>query len=31
MQTIKQIYVGFMRLITLNFKKWCKPTEEGWI
>ena len=24
------IYIGFMRLITLNFRKWGKSTEEGW-
>ena len=24
------LYVGFMRLITLNFNKWGKPVEEGW-
>ena len=24
------IYVGIMRMITLNFKLWCKPTEMGW-
>lgn len=24
------VYIGFMRLVTLNFKLWCKPTELGW-
>jgi len=24
------LYVGFMRLIILNFNKWGKPVEEGW-
>ena len=27
---MKTIYIGFMRLITLNFKLWGKPTKEGW-
>ncbi len=30
MKTLKCIYVGFMRMITLNFNKFCKPIEEGW-
>ncbi len=29
-QIIKPIYVGLMRMITLNFKLWGKPTELGW-
>ena len=24
------IWVGFMRMITLNFKLWRKPVELGW-
>lgn len=24
------VYVGFMRMITLNFKLFCKPVELGW-
>lgn len=27
---MKSIYIGFMRLITLNFRLWCKPTNLGW-
>ena len=27
---MRAIYVGFMRLITLNFRLFCKPTELGW-
>ena len=27
---LKTIYIGFMRMISLNFKLWCKPTELGW-
>ncbi len=26
----KAVYIGFMRMITLNFKLFCKPTKEGW-
>ncbi len=26
----KAIPIGFMRLITLNFKLWFKPTSLGW-
>lgn len=29
-QDLHIIFIGFMRLITLNFKLWCKPTEKGW-
>lgn len=29
-QIVKPIYVGFMRVVTLNFKLWCKPTGLGW-
>lgn len=28
--TMKVIYVGVMRIITFNFKLFCKPTELGW-
>ena len=24
------VWVGLMRLITFNYKKFCKPTSEGW-
>ena len=27
---MQPIYIGFMRLITLNFKLMAKPTELGW-
>lgn len=26
----KAVPIGFMRLITLNFKLWGRPTKEGW-
>ena len=26
----KALPIGFMRLITLNFRLWGKPTKEGW-
>lgn len=29
-EIIKPIHIGFMRMITLNFKLWFKPTEVGW-
>ena len=27
---MKTIYVGFMRMITFNYKLFCKPVEMGW-
>ena len=27
---LQTIYVGTMRIITLNYKKFCKPVSEGW-
>ena len=27
---IKTVYIGFMRMITLNFKLFGKPTQKGW-
>ena len=29
-KNFKTIYIGFMRMITFNFKLLCKPVELGW-
>ena len=29
-ELFEPIYVGFMRMITLNFSLWCRPTRDGW-
>ncbi len=26
----KPLFIGFMRMMTLNFNLWCKPTDMGW-
>jgi len=29
-EVLKTCFTGLMRLITLNVKKFCRPTKEGW-
>lgn len=29
-EVFNRLYIGFMRVITLNFQLWCKPTHLGW-
>ena len=29
-EIFKPIYIGFMRMITLNFELWFKPSNLGW-
>jgi hypothetical protein len=27
---LEPLFIGFMRMITLNIKLFCKPTQLGW-